>query len=354
MNDLGYTLNANIEIGDIILINSNTKFGNIIKKVTGGNFSHVSMVFNHGKIIEALTLGVQATSLGHMQVRNKSNIKILRLKSFSDQQNKEKYQKQICEYSSNLLYKKYDFKGAFFSIFEKDEISNGDKFFCSYLVSNIFNNIGIQLFDKKEYHIVPNDFLSLIDKSLEDVSEKVLTPIPEWGKLIQEDIQYLDESKNTSFPEVHLLSKFMTYSLNVLKKYGIGLTRDIKILELYFIISDLDDLVQKQNIDREVYEYYEKLNINNETKVFFNNLSENNFNYVDFEYEISNYDLETIMTITKNIEKNYSNILCRGKEFQSYQTIIKTLSKNNYEKFEYELLFAKQLLDYYLNFRTLN
>lgn len=182
---------------------------------------------------------------------------------------------------------------------------------------------------------------------MEDVSEKVLTPIPEWGKLIQEDIQYLDESKNTSFPEVHLLSKFMTYSLNVLKKYGIGLTRDIKILELYFIISDLDDLVQKQNIDREVYEYYEKLNINNETKVFFNNLSENNFNYVDFEYEISNYDLETIMTITKNIEKNYSNILCRGKEFQSYQTIIKTLSKNNYEKFEYELLFAKQLLDYY-------
>lgn len=347
MTNLGFSLNANIEIGDIILINSNTKFGNLIKKVTCGEFSHASMIFNHGKIIEALTSSVQATSVGHIQVRNKNNIKILRLKSFSDEKYREESQKKICEYASNLLYKKYDFKGAFFSIFEKDEIFNTEKFFCSYLVSDIFNNIGVKFFQKKDYHIVPNDFISLIDESLEDVSEKVLSPIPEWNKYFKEDIEYLDEGKNTSFKEAHLLSKFMTYSLDVLEKHNIGLTRAIKVLELFGILVDLENLVQKQNIDREFYEYYEKLKINSHVEIFFNNLINNDFDYEKFESEIRDCDLKTILIIIKNLERNNKKDEFRKNEFQAYQEIIKMLDKENYKKFEYELIFTKQLLDYY-------
>ena len=142
---MGYTLNANLQIGDILLLRSNTKHGSIISKVTKGPFSHAGLVFNERKYIEALTKGVQATSTSQVLVENKDKIKILRPVLFTNNGLTEEYIKKIVEESGPHRYRKYNLSGAMTSILKKNIEHKEKTFFCSELVALIYENIGIKL-----------------------------------------------------------------------------------------------------------------------------------------------------------------------------------------------------------------
>lgn len=67
---LGYGITKNICICDIILISSSTKFGKVIKKSTRGHFTHVAMMYDEEKVIEALTNGIKTTAISKFNFKD--------------------------------------------------------------------------------------------------------------------------------------------------------------------------------------------------------------------------------------------------------------------------------------------
>lgn len=331
---MGYTLNANIQIGDIILIKSNTKFGDVISSVTKGPFSHVGLVFNERKYIEALTTGVQATSTGQVLVKDTNKIKILRPILFQNGGLTEDYIKRIVEESNPHRYRKYNFSGAATSIFEKDIKHNDKKYFCSELVASIYKNIGITLFDKDAAHVTPNDYLQLIGSSLEDVTSYVLSEIPKLSILYQTEIEYIDTGKETAFKESELLSKFFIKVEQILKKKDMGLNKIgfFELLEIY----ELEDEKMMIFLDNAFANEYKKLKINSYIKEFYSNIKDKNLEI--FEEDLKNFNSDDIMIYLKNQERNKQHNLNKSNEFKAYIMFINKIKNHSHHKYANELL----------------
>lgn len=331
---MGYTLNANLQIGDIILIRSSTKFGNIISKVTKGPYSHAGLVFNERKYIEAITTGVQATSTAQILVKHIENVRILRPIQFQDGGLTEDYKKKIVEESNPHRYRKYNFAGAATSIFEKDIKHNDKKYFCSELVTSIYNNIGINLFEKDASHVTPNDFLELIGSSLEDVTENVFSEIPKISILYQTQIEYIDVDKQTVFKESELLSKFFIRVEKILKKKAMGVHK-IGVFELLEIYK-LEDLDRMQYLDNAFAKEYKKLKINDYVKAFYLDIKEKDFKL--FEEDLKKFSSKEIVLYLKNQERNKEHNLHKIEEFNAYVMIINKVKNKSYHEYADELL----------------
>ncbi len=331
---MGYAINANLQIGDIILIKSGSKFGHVITKVTKGSFSHASLVVNGKKYIEALTTGVQATSTAQILIENKENIKVLRPTVFSNGLTEE-YIKKIVEESNPHRYRKYNFTGAVTSILEKDIKHKEKTYFCSELVTFIYENIGIKLFEKNSAHVTPNDFLDLIGTTLVDVTNDVLSPIPKTSILFQTEIDYLDNGKKTEYKESQLLSNFFKKVEKIFAENNIVITQ-IGVFELLFIIDDIEDTRLKKILDSEFAKEYKKLNINQHVIDFFSKLKERDLK--KYEQDLKQFTAEELIIYLKNEERNKLHNNNKINEFQAYIEVVKKIRDQQYHEFADEIL----------------
>ncbi len=345
-NTLGYTINENIQIGDIILLSTNTKYGKIIQKATKGPYSHVALVFNYHKVIEALTSSVQCTSTGEFVIKDKNNIKILRPKILEDKEIALPYQESICTISNPLRYTKYNYVDAMNAIREGTKKKSNDKYFCSQLVSMIYRRAGIILFGEKEDHkVVPNDYLSLIDINLIDVTDETISDIPRWFTLEQENIEYLDLDKKTEYFEAKLLSDYVEKMKIKFDEMGIVLVKDIGIFEILFIIDDLDNLNIKKELDLYSKELYMQLNINEHVHTFFNNLVM--FDYEKFENDLDTLDIRDIESYRKNLNYQEERIQFRITEYKAYLLLFNKVEEEAISKYRYRINLIDILREYY-------
>lgn len=164
-----YTLNKNIRVGDIILVDSNTTIAAGIKAQAFGEYSHAAIVISNTQLIEALgDSGVQISSLLRYEVNDIHNLAVYRAKDIDE----EKFTNLIDE-AIEHQGKSYDLAGTLKSIFPFSKTKES-KFFCSELVAHLYNKIGIKLFDKDSAQVKPNDFTKcdkLINVSSEAISE---------------------------------------------------------------------------------------------------------------------------------------------------------------------------------------
>ena len=78
-----YALNNNIRVGDIVLVDSNTRVATGIKAQALGEYSHAAIVISESQIIEALgDSGVQVSSLLRYEVNDISNLAVYRATDF--------------------------------------------------------------------------------------------------------------------------------------------------------------------------------------------------------------------------------------------------------------------------------
>lgn len=334
---MGYTINGNLQIGDIILIMSGTKFGKIISSVTKGDFSHVGLVFKERKYIEALTSGVQATSTLQIQVKDKEKIKILRPTAFKNNKLKEACIVKILEEANPNRYRKYNYKGAVTSVLKKEFIKTNKTFFCSELVALIYQKIGLSLFEKEPEKVNPNDFVKLIGNLLEDVSDEIITQLPSYSKLYQMDIKYLDVNKKTEFHESKLISEFIAEVEKILVEHEMGMNK-MGVIELINIYS-LEDKVLMKTLDTKFANEYKKLKINEHVKDSFSKVKGKDFK--KFEEDLTEFTFEDIshFLYVQNSNKEHENQI--KTKYIEYISIINSVKDSSYHE------YADLLLNYF-------
>ncbi len=283
---LGYGITRNICIGDIILISSSTKFGKVIKKSTKGDFTHIAMVYDEGKAIEAITNGIKATAVSRFSFKDSKNIKVLRVKSLQGHSWTDDVRDKIIKLVSRYRNLNYNYMGAVTSL-SNIVIDQPDKYFCSELICEIFNLLNINLFDKPCPKVTPNDYIKLIGNKLIDVSEDVVHEVPEYLKLLDYIPVYLDDRNNTtSTKEAKQITLFMNRVKDILRKENIEIEHQNSPFYLLLELYKLDDKDKIKKLDLKFTELYNNLNINQEV---YDNL-------VDVLEKHKNFDIATFFT----------------------------------------------------------
>lgn len=139
-----YLLNMEVlKEGDIILTGDDEKLSLFIKKHTKGSFSHAILYVGHGSYIHSDRDGVHSGNIQRLIFEYSSNVRILRL-------NNTIKAKEACSFARDQIGKEYSIKGAINSKI-KANISVGDnRQYCSKLVAQAYNFVGIKLVDNPE------------------------------------------------------------------------------------------------------------------------------------------------------------------------------------------------------------
>lgn len=303
---LGYGITRNICIGDIILISSSTKFGKVIKKSTKGDFTHVAMVYDKDKAIEALTNGIKSTALAKFNFKDSKNIKILRVKSLQGHFWTDDVKNEIVKFVSKYRNLNYNYIGAVTSLSNID-INNPDKYFCSELICKIFNLLNITLFDKPCSKVTPNDYIKIIGNELIDVTDDLVVEIPEYLKLLDHESEFLDDRYNTtSTKEAKQITLFMNKVKDILRKENIEIEHQNSPFYLLLEMYRLDDKDKIKKLDLKFTELYNNLNINQEV---YNKLVDilekhKNFDIATFTTELANYNPNELIHIHVSGKRN--------------------------------------------------
>ncbi|MEQ4654732.1 YiiX/YebB-like N1pC/P60 family cysteine hydrolase [Providencia rettgeri] len=154
----GYVLNLDmLKTGDIILERGNSKYSPIISATTGGHYSH-AMIYIEDTIIEATSDGgVFSRVPNRFFVKNKEDLIVLRYKDTIPKYAMD----QLALIPRDLVGSDYSMPEAMkVPLYSKSGVSSepSGKQFCSRLVAQTYNGIGIKLVDNYLY-CSPNDFL---------------------------------------------------------------------------------------------------------------------------------------------------------------------------------------------------
>ncbi|HID7483103.1 YiiX/YebB-like N1pC/P60 family cysteine hydrolase [Morganella morganii] len=154
----GYVLELDmLKTGDIILERGNTKYSPVISATTGGHYSH-AMIYIEDSIIEATSDGgVFSRVPNRFFVPNEEDLMVLRYEDTIP----NLAMNTLVLFTRDLVGSDYSFTEAMkVPLYSKSKGSNefSGKQFCSRLVAQTYNFIGIKLVDNYLY-CSPNDFL---------------------------------------------------------------------------------------------------------------------------------------------------------------------------------------------------
>lgn len=299
-----YAIDGKVEIGDIILINSQTILGKGISIATAGKYSHVAVVISPTQVIEAIgKSGVQVTSLLRFEFNDKSNVSVKRFK-YKDELTFEKLKEIAVSYQN----KGYDLTSALLSVIPIINQSEDSKFFCSQLVANLYKSMNIELFNKDAHKVFPNDFDRC--EKLYDVTNDVVLELKEHIKKRYENRPELwlplDGDGSGVSEDAKLHRKFIEKAQKVFKKYDYNIPKNL---------NDIIDIQVKPlgNGDVEIQ--------------------------TDLDYEITNLYLQS--GILQNLEKS----LKKPKTLQSEVT--EDVKNYGITFAKEELITLREILNYY-------
>lgn len=251
-----YVLNHNIRIGDIILLDSNSLPATVIKLQANGDYSHAAIVISESQAIEAMGgSGVQISSLLRFQVDDISNLAVYRANDIEQDKFTQLIHKAIKHQA-----KSYDLAGALKSTFSFSQTEES-KFFCSELVAHLYNEMGIQLFNKESAQVKPNDF-TRCDK-LTDVSNEVVSELSSHIKQRFEKRPHLwkplDRKNSSISPDALRHQKFLADAQKVFKERKLDIPKNMHdILEIMTRPCEDGHVYLDENLDNALVHLYEK------------------------------------------------------------------------------------------------
>lgn len=150
---------------DIVLVRHNSIMGKLIRKFDGGYYNHVGILVTDNIIIDAGFAGVRTLLVSELETgakKKKLEYNIFEVKDLTQEQ-----KNIIAEYVINRIGTKYDFLQLIsllvFFVFninrkKEDPIDIRNKFICSELVSESFNEANFKFSDNIDNdNITPND-----------------------------------------------------------------------------------------------------------------------------------------------------------------------------------------------------
>jgi len=161
-----------LELGDIILIKSDSRISQIVRERTGSQYSHAILYVEVSSIIDSDGYGVQSNNLQRLLIEKKENAVVLRLKenNYSDLLLNIEYfaRKKIgTEYSTD--------EAKIAAISKEIEAKEPNRQFCTRFIAQAYENAGIKLVINSNY-CVPEELLNSDKlKVVENVLRKAST-----------------------------------------------------------------------------------------------------------------------------------------------------------------------------------
>lgn len=308
-----FSLNSNLQAGDIILVRGGKLHSKAIAHASGGHFSHACLCIKERTIIESITsTGVQYSSVVRFAFANRENVLILR-PNFQDEIQKTLCQDKIVDAAAHEIGKGYDLSGASKCLSETESKVSKDKCFCSQLVANIFLKVGIPLFDKPSEKVNPNDFPNC--NNLHDVTNIVLSEIPKYVferyQRMGESIQCLDEKGSSKSDAHRILSAYFKKIAPIFKKHNIAPPKNIPDT-LYVLVDPWNRSISGE-IDREITKKFDKMKIMTNMGRLIKQREADDLVYLDREIEkygekLIKDDISYSLTFIAQIRNSKKNI----------------------------------------------
>lgn len=158
---------CNIEVGDIIFVESNTIMSRMIKAVTKFKYSHVAIVVDaeEGTVLE-VTGFKKAQIIGIRELIGANNTCLKRVRKELNAADKRVIQEVV----TGVVGKSYDYKAIIHIFFDylfnlkHDHKSDFQKIYCAEIVDYIYEVCNIDLVPHKQNHTVTIEDLYLSDE----------------------------------------------------------------------------------------------------------------------------------------------------------------------------------------------
>jgi hypothetical protein len=167
-----YYLLSNLEIGDVILTNNENILSiaksELQKLYTGGSFTHVMMCVSSDALVESVGSGVRFISPRELAFSDKKNLRVLR---FHDKVEFPNLFTKGLDYYAFMMYNNEGIR----SFINLDK-TNINKVFCSELITEVYADYNVQLFDISPSQVTPesfensNKFKIVTDECINEVS----------------------------------------------------------------------------------------------------------------------------------------------------------------------------------------
>jgi len=143
-----------LKTGDIILIKSESRISQMVRRLTGSQYSHAMLFVGVSSIIDSDGYGVQSNNLQRILIENENDAVVLRIK-----QNKSNELNKVETFARQKIGTQYSTEEAKIAAISKElDAKEPNRQFCTRFIAQAYNNAGIKLVDNPDY-CVPEDVL---------------------------------------------------------------------------------------------------------------------------------------------------------------------------------------------------
>ncbi|MFC5271396.1 YiiX/YebB-like N1pC/P60 family cysteine hydrolase [Adhaeribacter terreus] len=164
-----------LKVGDIILIRSNSRISEMVRRLTNSQYSHAILYVGVSSMIDSDGYGVQSNNIQRLLIDDPENAVVLRLKrrgTVQEMFNVETFARQ-------KIGTEYSTEEAKIAAVTKDiEAKNPNRQFCTRFVAQAYDNAGFKLVQNPDYctpeDLLNSDLLERVPDMLRIASEKEL------------------------------------------------------------------------------------------------------------------------------------------------------------------------------------
>lgn len=162
-----------LTVGDIILTRQNTRISQLVRQVTGSQYSHAILYVGVASVIDSDGLGVQANNLQRKLIENPDDAVVLRLRDTTE----IGILKEAEIYARRMIGMAYSTKEAKISHLTNElESKEPNRQFCTRFVAKSYESAGVNIVNNPNY-CTPEDLLQSnklikIDNCLRLANEK--------------------------------------------------------------------------------------------------------------------------------------------------------------------------------------
>lgn len=147
--------NDKLEIGDIILIKSESRISEMVRRLTGSQYSHAILYVGVSSIIDSDGYGVQANNLQRLLIEKEDDAIVLRIKD----KEKKNILSSIEFFARQKIGTEYSTEEAKIATIAKElKAKEPNRQFCTRFIAQAYDSSGIKLVDNPDY-CVPEDIL---------------------------------------------------------------------------------------------------------------------------------------------------------------------------------------------------
>ena len=161
-----------LELGDIILKKSESRISQLVRRLTGSQYSHAILYVGISSIIDSDGYGVQSNNVQRILIEKEDDVVVLRLK-----ENNHNQLLNVEFFARQKIGTEYSTEEAKIAIISKElEAKEPNRQFCTRFIAQAYESAGIILVKNPDYSVpeelLKSEYLRLVNNVLRKASVK--------------------------------------------------------------------------------------------------------------------------------------------------------------------------------------